>query len=159
MKRTTHILSGVASGVAISVMTGEDLLTLGAVAAIAGIAPDFDLLFAAVSRRIHRSPASHSLLAAVLMALAWLSALSVLMHWTGSERIDAGFILASTLAVFLSAFLHAAEDSLTLAGCALFYPLSRRRWSGPVRYDDVVANALLSSAAALVIIAGLGGGF
>jgi membrane-bound metal-dependent hydrolase YbcI (DUF457 family) len=55
--------------------------------------------------------------------------------------------------------LHAAEDSLTLAGCALFYPLSRRRWSGPVRYDDVVANALLSSAAALVIIAGLGGGF
>jgi membrane-bound metal-dependent hydrolase YbcI (DUF457 family) len=158
MKRATHVMSGAAAGIAISAVTGEDVLTLCAIGAVAGIAPDFDLALAVFSRRVHRSPASHSLLAAAIMALAWLSVLSLLMRWAGSGHIDSGYVLASTLAVFVSAFVHAAEDSLTLAGCALFYPLSRRRWSGPVRYDDIVANVVLSAAAALVILAGLGSG-
>ena len=52
-------------------------------------------------------------------------------------------LLPSTVVVFMASFVHTLEDSLTFQGCKLFYPLSRRRYKGVVRFDDVVVNAIL----------------
>lgn len=151
-KRTTHLLSGAAVGALLSFLTGEDLFALVAVGSVAGIAPDFDLLLAPMARGIHRSAASHSLLAAVVLSSSWAAVLVLLMSEADAPMLDGGFVLASSLVVFLSVFLHAAEDSLTIAGCTLLYPVSRRRWKGPVRYDDFLVNTAISASAVLVAL-------
>lgn len=151
MKRVTHALSGAAVGASISLMTGEDVVSLVAIGVGAGVAPDLDLIFTPFSRRVHRSPATHSVLAAVIIALSWFVVLSCLSLWTGAVQLHSLYLCASSLVVLASVFVHAAEDSLTVSGCKLFYPISRRRWNGPVRYDDPLANAALSAVAVMVI--------
>ena len=136
-----------------SCLTGEDAVTLVAVGCVAGVAPDYDLLLARISRRAHRSAASHSLLAAAALSCCWAAALLILKHEYLSSVLDGSYVVSSALVVFMAAFAHAAEDSLTVAGCALFYPISKRRWTGPVRYDDFVANAILSAVAVLALLA------
>ena len=152
MKRTTHALSGAAIGAAVSVVAGEDYLSLVAIGAVAGVVPDIDALIPLLSRRIHRSAATHSALAATILSVAWMIALSGLSRMTTLGLPGTGYLLSSGFVVFASAFGHAAEDSLTVAGCRLLYPFSRRRWKGPVKYDDPVANTALSAAAAVVLL-------
>ncbi|UCE91753.1 MAG: metal-dependent hydrolase [Methanobacteriota archaeon] len=156
MKRITHALSGAAVGASVSLVTGEHTLSLAAIGAVAGVVPDVDAAIPLLSRRIHRSAATHSVLAAAMLALAWVVVLSGLSHLVPQVQPETEYVLSSGLAVFASAFVHAVEDSLTVAGSRLFYPFSRRRWRGPVKYDDPIANAALSAAAAvaLVLIAG-----
>lgn len=136
-----------------SCLTGEDTVTLVAVGCVAGVAPDYDLLLARITQRVHRSVASHSLLAAVALSCCWAAILLILRYEYLSSVLDMRYISSSALVVFMSAFMHAAEDSLTMAGCILFYPISKRRWTGPVRYDDFAANAILSAVAVLAIVA------
>ena len=152
MKRITHTLSGAAVGAAVSLVTGEDYLSLVAIGAVAGAVPDIDALIPILSRRIHRSAATHSVLAAALLSLAWMIALSSLSRMTTLVQPGTEYVILSGLVVFGSAFVHAAEDSLTVAGCRLFCPFSRRRWNGPVKYDDPVANTALSAVAAVVLL-------
>lgn len=152
MKRITHALSGAAVGASISFVTGEDPFSLVAVGAVAGVLPDVDALIPLLSRRIHRTPATHSVSAAAMLALAWTMLISAISHLEWTANPDTVYVLSTGLVVFVSAFVHAAEDSLTVAGCRLFYPFSRRRWRGPVKYDDPVANAALSAIAAVVLV-------
>lgn len=150
-KRTTHLLSGMAVGALASLLLGEGALELVVVGGLFGILPDLDLVLSPLWPRVHRSAWSHSLLASVLMALALYLAMRLLLMPEG--LIESGVLLElSAITAFAAAFLHAAEDSLTLHGCRLLYPISRRRWRGPVRYDDLVSNAMLSIVAAAVVL-------
>ncbi len=116
-----------------------------------GVFPDFDVVLTPLWSRAHRSAGSHSLLAAVCMAATWyvvaLMVLSPLGLFGGQD-----LVVASCITAFAAAFLHAAEDSLTKQGCRLFFPLSSRRLSGPVRYDDPVINTTLSLLALAAIL-------
>ncbi len=109
-----------------------------------GIFPDFDIIFSGLGRRVHRSAASHSLLASSIFALAWAVLLMTVSGMPHLSWLDAIPLVPSTVVVFLASFVHTLEDSLTFQGCRLFYPLSLRKYKGGVRYDDVAANAILT---------------
>jgi membrane-bound metal-dependent hydrolase YbcI (DUF457 family) len=154
-KRATHLVSGVAAGAVVSSFVGGGDIEYLIVGGLFGILPDFDIAFTPLWARAHRSVGSHSLLAATCMAVVWcmvaLTFSSDIGFFVGSEGI-----IASAVTAFAAAFVHAAEDSLTKQGCLLLYPLSRRRFKGPVRYDDIAANAalLLLALAAIVCFYG-----
>jgi len=153
LKRTTHLLTNVAVGSLVSLLFRQDSISLMAIGAAFGILPDIDILFSGFGKRIHRSPATHSLLASSIMALAWL----LLIGPTGQVLDPNPFAgipsLPSTAIAFLASFLHSAEDSLSVYGCRLFYPVSSRVFKGPVRYDDWAANGVLSFVAVAAIVA------
>ena len=139
-----------AVGALVSPMFEDAQLLLIAVGGFFGILPDFDLVLSPLWRRAHRSAGSHSLIAAASMGVAWYAAVvfviepySILSLGSAAE--------ASAAVAFGAAFLHAAEDSLTVQGCRLMYPLSRRRWRGPVRYDDIASNAILSLVSVAIV--------
>ena len=152
MKRITHALSGAAVGSTISLIACEEPLSLIAIGTVAAVVPDIDAMIPLLSGRLHRSPATHSVLAAAMLALAWTALLSAFSHLAPPVQQEMAYIASTGLVVFASAFVHAAEDSLTVAGCRLFYPFSRRKWRGPAKYDDPVANATLSVVAAVVLV-------
>ena len=152
LKRTTHLVSGIAMGALVSSLTQGDLPLHIAIGAFFGVAPDLDLLLAGLARRAHRSPASHSLLASSGFALIWAVALLVLRDQAAFDFLS-GFPVMSTASVaFLASFLHASEDSLTIQGTKLLYPFSRKTFRGPVRYDDHTANLILSILAVFAIL-------
>ncbi|MCJ7562536.1 MAG: metal-dependent hydrolase [Thermoplasmata archaeon] len=143
MKRFTHLISGIAVGSATASLSGGEPISLIVLGGFFGIFPDFVLIFSGLSRRVHRSAASHSLLASVLFALAWAVLLISVSGTSQMSWLDTIPLLPSTVVVFMASFVHTLEDSLTFQGCKLFYPLSRRRYKGVVRFDDVVVNAIL----------------
>ena len=150
-KRTAHLLSGMAVGACVSFALGYGFFELVLIGGVFGIAPDFDLALALVWRNAHRSAGSHSLLASGGAAVAWYAALRIT---DGSIQLLEGeaLILASAGVVFLAAFIHALEDSLTVKGCRLLYPFSKKRWRGPVRYDDIPSNLIISMLSVIVIL-------
>jgi len=156
MKRVTHMALGAAAGVLVSFAAGQPPLFLAVVGGLFGVVPDLDLLFSGLGKNVHRSPATHSLLASVLFACAWAIAVFSENRLFGTEHLDAVPLWISSLAVFVSAFLHAASDSATIHGCILMFPLTRRRFRGPVRYDDVAANSLLLVLSVAVTTASFG---
>ena len=153
MKRTTHLLTGIAIGSLVSLLFHQDTISMMAVGAAFSVLPDIDILLSGLGKRVHRSPATHSLLASIIMALAWM----VLVGPTGRSLDPNPFSgippLPSGAIAFLASFLHSAEDSLSIYGCRLFYPISRRVFKGPVRYDDWATNALICFVALAVIVA------
>jgi membrane-bound metal-dependent hydrolase YbcI (DUF457 family) len=142
-------MTGIAVGASVSALAGTEPYALLVLGAVFGIAPDFDILLSGLSRRVHRSPATHSLLAAVLLAVAWW------MVTTNMALLSSVPAVPSASVVFLSVFLHAAEDAATFQGCRFLYPVSRRRYKGVVRYDDRAANAVLIVLAAAVTLVAL----
>ena len=132
-----------------SSLTGADPYALMVIGAFFSIVPDFDILLSGLSRRVHRSPATHSLLAAVLLAVAWW------MVTTNVALLSSVPSVPSASVVFLSVFLHAVEDAATFQGCRFLYPVSRRLYKGVVRYDDRAANAVLIVLAAAVTLVAL----
>jgi membrane-bound metal-dependent hydrolase YbcI (DUF457 family) len=150
-KRTTHLVSGIAAGAAISAFAGGGDIEFLLVGGLFGILPDFDIALTPLWARAHRSAGSHSLLAAACMAAAWYIIVRTLVSDLGLFDTAEG-VVASAATAFAAAFVHAAEDALTKQGCLLLYPLSRRRFRGPVRYDDLVANTALTFLAFAVIV-------
>jgi len=152
-KRTTHLLTGVAVGSLASMLFRQDAISLMAIGAAFGVLPDIDILLSGFGKRIHRSPATHSLLASSIMALAWLLLVVPMGQSLNPNPFSGIPPLPSTVIAFLASFLHSAEDSLSVYGCRLFHPFSRRVFKGPVRYDDWAANGLLSLVAVAAIVA------
>ena len=146
-----------AVGALASSVLGDAQLPLFAIGAFFGILPDFDLVLSPIWPRAHRSAGSHSLIAAAAIAAAWYAALVFVLEPYGVLVLGSA-AEASAAVAFGAAFLHAAEDSLTHQGCRLMYPLSRRRWRGPVRYDDIASNAILSLASITIIWLSVGTG-
>jgi len=153
LKRTTHLLTGVAIGSLVSLLFRQDTISLMAIGAAFGVLPDIDILLSGFGKRIHRSPATHSLLASSIMALVWLLLVVPMGQVLNPNPFSGVPLLPSTAIAFLASFLHSAEDSLSVYGCRLFYPVSRRVFRGPVRYDDWAANGVLSFVAVAAIVA------
>jgi membrane-bound metal-dependent hydrolase YbcI (DUF457 family) len=120
-----------------------------------GLVPDLDLLLSGFGRKVHRSPASHSLMASFILGILWMTALIILRDRLSFDLLQGIPIPSTSLVVFFSSFLHAAEDSLTLYGTRLLFPISKRTFRGPVRYDDYFANLALCALAALLILVSL----
>lgn len=150
-KRTTHLVTGLAAGALVASLVGGDHVVHMAVGALFGVLPDLDLLFSGLGRRVHRSAASHSLLASALMTAAWAALLVFSSGSTWLDPIGTWPVVSTSAVAFLASFLHTAEDSMTLYGCKLLFPLSGRTFRGPVRYDDVAANSVLLVSALVVI--------
>ncbi len=154
MKRATHMLTGAAMGAFVASLMGEDPVGLMVLGGVFGTVPDLDVMVARLGFDVHRSPASHSLMASVILAAGWAIALTAVGDTL--DELGGWFQLwPSTIVVLSSTFLHAVEDSMTRAGCKLMYPLSRKILRGPVRYDDVAANAALSAIALLLMLVSL----
>ena len=101
MRRTTHLLSGVAVGAVASSLIGRESFDLYVIGAAFALFPDADLLFARLSRRIHRSPASHGLLASLMAGVTWgillsfsgrVSFLEFLAVWSASAGLKTGVL-------------------------------------------------------------------
>jgi membrane-bound metal-dependent hydrolase YbcI (DUF457 family) len=140
-----------AIGAILSKVVGSSWLELVFLGAAAGLLPDIDVFLTPLSRKAHRSVWTHSLSASVLFSFVWLVIALLVLRGTGLPFADTAIVAASVGTVFLSSFAHAGEDSLTVQGCKLLHPITGRRFSGPFRYDDVVANAILSVVSLAVI--------
>ncbi len=156
MKRTTHALTGMAIGAALSEATGGNWLQLVPIGAAAGLIPDIDVLLAPLSKKAHRSIWTHSLFASVLLSGIWCVVLLTALPGIGLPFDNNGVAAASIATVFFASFAHAGEDSITIQGCRLLYPITRRRFAGPFRYDDIVANSLISIASMVVLLVYVG---
>lgn len=152
MRWSTHALIGAATGSTVAFVSGSEAAPLMAIGGVFGVLPDVDLVLSGISKNVHRSTATHSLLGASLITSAWLMAHFCLGTLFGPGWSSALPLDVSSLTVFASAFLHAASDAASLMGCRALYPLSRRRFRGPVRYDDWAANAALAVVAVGVIL-------
>jgi membrane-bound metal-dependent hydrolase YbcI (DUF457 family) len=152
MRRTTHLLSGIAVGALVTSFLGRESYDLLVIGAAFGVFPDFDIIFSGLSRKMHRSPATHSILASCVMAIAWTVLLMSADSLWVLNALDDVSVLASSVTVFAASFVHAVEDSLTLQGCRTLFPLSGRVYKGPVRYDDLATNAALGVIAIVLIV-------
>lgn len=152
MKRITHLALGAATGVLVSSLTHQSTFDLAVIGGIFGVAPDLDLLFAGFGKRVHRSPATHSLLAGLAFVCAWNLVVLSEGPLTGTAYLSATPVWVSSSVVFASVFGHALSDSATVYGCRLMFPLTSRVFKGPVRYDDPAANALLLLLAFVVVV-------
>ena len=140
-----------------SCLSSSQPYELVAIGAFFGLVPDLDLLLSPLIRGAHRCAGSHSFLAAVWMSCAWAVSLLMVAPKLGIfEAVDTTTLLVTTTVVFASVFIHAIEDSFSRGGCRLFYPLSRKRIRGPVRYDDIATNSAITVVAAAVILVTLG---
>lgn len=155
MRRVTHLALGAATGLLVSSLTDQPTYDLAVIGGFFGVAPDLDLLFAGLGKRVHRSPATHSLLASIGFMCVWGLAVLSEGHLTGTGYLSATPVLVSSLVVFSSVFVHALSDSATVYGCRLMFPLTSRVFRGPVRYDDAAANTLLLLLALVVIAVAL----
>lgn len=134
-------------------MVKHDFIGLMAAGAVFGVLPDIDILFSGFGKGVHRSPATHSLLASAIMSLAFLSLITVVDGNLDPNPFSELSLAPMVAVAFLASFLHSGEDSLTSYGCRLFYPFSRRVFRGPVRYDDWAANGILSLIAIAAMLA------
>jgi len=140
---STHAAVGAAAGSLIGSVSGSDLPTLVVIGVVFGVAPDVDIVLGRLSRGAHRSPVTHSVLGALLFSVAWAVFCSG-CRAAGLEMAPGTPLVVSSATVFLSSFLHAASDTVSVSGCRALYPFSNRKFRGPVRYDDWAANAALT---------------
>ncbi|MCD6461382.1 MAG: metal-dependent hydrolase [Thermoplasmata archaeon] len=155
LKMYTHALVGSSASVVLVALVGSHpaasiylqtrgvgVLEAAAVGAFFGVLPDMDIILHGAGAMRHRGPLSHSLLASILISLA---ALILLPFVPRGLPVHPGSWIPAV--AFLASFLHSAVDSLTPSGTLLFYPLSRKRFRGGVRYDSIWANVLISAVA------------
>ena len=140
-----------AIGAVLSKIVGSNWLELVFLGAAAGLLPDVDVFLMPLSRKAHRSVWTHSLFASALFSFVWLMIALMVLRGTGLPFSDTAAAAASVATVFLASFAHVGEDSLTVQGCKLLHPITGRRFSGPFRYNDVVANTILSVVSLAVI--------
>ncbi len=114
--------------------------------------PDVDILLSGISKTAHRSAATHSFLGAAMITVLWIT-LSLGLDSLGAQAyLPSVPLVVSSATVFLAALLHAAADALSTSGCRMLFPFSRRRFRGPVKYDDWAVNLSLALVAAGAIM-------
>ncbi len=140
MNKSTHILFGIGFTLLILNPTRTIPLILALMSSIIGASlPDLDLRFK------HRM-VLHNIFAIIgLTFLVYLvSTIIPIVNWY-TIYIALGFALGYTSHIFL--------DSLTRAGIALFYPITRKRIRVlRLRSNSSIANALLSLISLLAIV-------
>ena len=133
MKQDTHIAFSTGLALALSTMLHLGLAcTTAAIAAAVTVNWLVDRVgHERRGRFIVRSAWSHSILFITVTTLAILYPLTLI--WVCSFTTAAVPALAGSLS-------HLALDAVTKNGVAPFWPLSRRRVRGVVRYDDRIVN-------------------
>ncbi len=152
MRWSTHALIGAAAGSVIASASGSGFIPLMLIGGLFGVLPDIDIVASGLSRTAHRSPATHSLFGAAALTAVWVVVYLGASIFMWSEHAVPVSLSLSSMTVFSSAFLHAAADTASFSGCRALYPFSRRKFRGPVRYDDWAANSAMSLLALAVIL-------
>lgn len=120
-------------GAIVSVIVSENTLLFAALGSVLGALPDIDIHFEKAGLAKHRGVWSHSLLSSILLAVTFVGAWHVfpdhIPFWAWAVAFSATWI-------------HTAADSLTVSGTYMFYPLSKKRFYGPARYNSILANVL-----------------
>ncbi len=146
MKVYTHITVGASLGYLVAFYSHGGIaypLLFAWIGGFFGALPDLDVVFSQFGVMEHRSVLSHSLLAAMIA-----TGFMALILWTrplDSNVVESFNILynnkALTLLVtFIGVFSHANLDSLTHSGTHLFYPFTKKRYTGWIKYDNILAN-------------------
>ncbi len=163
MKRFTHMVVGVAVGMALGHVFSSvfhfcpvgpcDAVYLGGVlGAFFGVLPDADVIFHGAGPLRHRGVWSHSLLSSTVLSLLAGSGVFAVENM-GVYNFEPAwwwsFFVGSV--AFFASFFHTWADSLTRGGAYLLFPLSRRKFRGRWRYDSFIPNTGLVVAGALVI--------
>jgi len=136
VKYHTHLIIGATAGILIASYTGQSILLYAIIGGVAGVLPDIDIYADKAHIAAHRGAWSHSLLASVIAAILTFIPLYYLRFPTYS-------CLWTSFTVFSAFFLHAIADTMTYSGTYLLYPLSKRRYRGFVRYDNIFINGFL----------------
>lgn len=110
---------------------------------ICSVLPDADFIPAYFYKKAHRSAFSHSLGASLIAGVLCLL-LVLSLDSTGSIVFSGKSYLPLFLACTISTFSHAASDAISGNGVVLFWPFNRRRVGGYIRYDNLLANSVLS---------------
>lgn len=137
MRKATHLLIGITIGVIIACYTKNLNVYYPVFGGLFGILPDFDVFLNKLGIAKHRGAYSHSLGSSFVISLIFF----LLSIFFTSWKID--FIFYLTITVFLATFMHSLLDSLTFGGTILFYPISKKRFGGRIKYDDFIINSLL----------------
>ena len=135
MKYHTHLIIGATAGIIIASHTGQSMPLFAIIGGIAGVLPDMDIYADKIHVAAHRGAWSHSLMASILAAIISFAPLYYMGYGMFSAYV--------TITVFSAFFLHAIADTMTYSGTYLLYPLSKRRYRGFVRYDNIFMNSFL----------------
>ncbi|MEM1619913.1 MAG: metal-dependent hydrolase [Fervidicoccaceae archaeon] len=139
MKRATHILFGVGLTLFVLDPNAEDALLTVVSALLGSLTPDVDL------RVGHRR---------TLHGLPSLLATSIGVYILAQHLSELGSPFLFALSYALSYASHLVLDGLTKRGIDALWPLRRGSYGlGVLRYDDPLANASLSVAGALLLLA------
>lgn len=134
MTRSTHVSIGVACGLLISQLRGEDVvaaMSLALVTAFAAVAPDFDIRLGIKHRGI-----THTLIALTLIAV-------VSVHFLPEG------VAICLIAGYAS---HLLADALTVRGIPFFSPLVKRNISFLALRTGGVVDHLIGVIAAFLIL-------
>ena len=134
MKWTTHLIVGATAGLIIAKYTGIDYVLMASAGAFFGVLPDGDIIISTLGLGEHRGAYSHSLGSSVIMGIIAVLGAHYLFYYPFKLSLYLGFV------AFSASFLHDLTDALTYSGVKLFWPLSKRRYRGFVRYNSIVAN-------------------
>ena len=147
MKQSTHIAFAV--GVVAASVALLDLSLCCSLAALASaVFVNFVVDRFGHERRgrfVARSAWSHSI---VFVAAATLVTLYPFMVLWGCST-------GTLLAALAGSLSHLPLDAITPAGIAPFWPLSRKRVRGAVRYDNGLANTLFTTLGAILVTASI----
>lgn len=146
MRLRTHLLFGAGISALLGVLfLGNDTLLpifvlLGSLSAVI---PDMDVIVSVACSRLHRTAATHSMGASLMIALVMTLMLTAFEMLGFFEMSSVQCASAFTIC-FSAAFTHTSLDSLTVSGTTLFWPFSGRRYRGSFRYDSFSLNASIS---------------
>ena len=147
MKRSTHIIVGLCLSVA-TALALDPSIPRCVVAGILGALVNHSI-DAVGHRGPRRTPFTHSLLGASLLAIAFLAPLIAVRITLSLPVISVGLALG----VWIAALSHILLDSMTVAGTYPLYPWKRKRFRiAKLRYDDPAANVLIAGASVMVLV-------
>lgn len=137
MKWSTHFIAGASAGLIIARYTGMDYLLMGLAGALFGVLPDADIIPSAIGLGEHRGAYSHSLGSSIILAIITSFIVYLFFDFSPEESFYLGIV------AFSASFLHTLLDTLTYSGTKALWPLSKKKYRGFIRYNNIPANLLI----------------
>ncbi len=137
MKWSVHFVVGATVGLIFAKYTGTDYTLMGLTGALFGVLPDADIMLDAVGIARHRGAYSHSIFSSILFGIIVGPVAYFLFSFSPKTSVLLG-LLASA-----ASFSHVLTDTLTYSGVRIFWPFSKKKYRGFIKYDNIPANLLI----------------
>ncbi len=137
MKWSTHFVVGATVGLIFAKYTGMDYILMGLVGALFGVLPDADVMLDVLGIAEHRGAYSHSIFSSILFGII----VGPVAHFVFSFSLKTSVLLG--LLASAASFSHVLTDALTYSGVRIFWPFSKKKYRGFIRYNNIPANLLI----------------